>query len=358
MILHLSRDYAPRSVGGLSSAVPPIVEAAQQQGLQSAVLSFDAWRPSRSAAQHPPRVERVSGVEVVRVDMQTSVELAFERACAMHPTHVQVHHEMLWPLGRAVAVASGASTSLAVHVWQPHNNAARGVDVPTMSLVAQQQAVVEADVVCAPSPATADAVARAAGRTVALAPLALQAAWFEAPLAASDPRRIVFAGRFDATKALDELLDAVARLRTPAELHVAGGLPHNPKLERRARAKLELAPRTVFCDWLDPVALRDLFDSAHVVANPSHVETFGLVTAQALVRGAVVVARPVGLAATVTDDPALMVVAPGAPLDRALEAALGRPRPGRAARAPLTATLTPAAVLPAWTRVWSHRSSR
>ncbi|MDX1380639.1 MAG: glycosyltransferase family 4 protein [Xanthomonadales bacterium] len=108
---------------------------------------------------------------------------------------------------------------------------------------------------------------------------------------------VAYAGRLMHKKGVDVLLDAMALLarRVPrARLLVAGDGPERARLERQARAA-GLETSVAFLGHLDPAALHRALAPAWVQAVPSRwEEPFGLVAAEAMMRGTAVVASDAG----------------------------------------------------------------
>ncbi len=121
----------------------------------------------------------------------------------------------------------------------------------------------------------------------------------------SGPPTVGFAGRLVSTKGVDVLLDAFARVRRTipdARLLIAGDGPERGALERRATA-LGVADAVAWTGHVERGALEEVLAPAWVQAAPSTwAEPFGLVAAEAMMRGtAAVVSRSGGLAEIVDD---------------------------------------------------------
>ncbi len=116
---------------------------------------------------------------------------------------------------------------------------------------------------------------------------------------------LLFVGRFDAMKGLPDLLQSLAFLkRENIELCLGliggdgTGSPVWHELSHQAEA-LELADNVVFYGRVAHELLPKYYNSATVVVLPSHYESFGLVTLEALACGIPVAATRVGIAADV-----------------------------------------------------------
>jgi glycosyltransferase involved in cell wall biosynthesis len=124
-----------------------------------------------------------------------------------------------------------------------------------------------------------------------------------------------FAGRLVSKKGVDVLLRAMAELRRAlpaARLLLAGDGPERPRLEALARA-LGIGGAVDFLGHLDHAALEGALAPAWVQAVPSRwEEPFGLVAAEAMMRGtAVVASRGGGLAEQVVDGETGVLVPAG-----------------------------------------------
>ncbi|MCX6612260.1 MAG: glycosyltransferase family 4 protein [Acidobacteria bacterium] len=126
---------------------------------------------------------------------------------------------------------------------------------------------------------------------------------------AGDPHKtvptVVFAGRLVWEKGVDVLLEAferVVQLIPAAVLLIAGEGPERANLER-ITGKLGLGSRVTFLGMLRPEEMEERFREAWVQVVPSRwQEPFGLVAAEAMMRGtAVIVSDSGGLAEFVQD---------------------------------------------------------
>lgn len=132
------------------------------------------------------------------------------------------------------------------------------------------------------------------------------------------PPVIGYAGRLVPKKGVDVLLAALATLRgqvPEARLLIAGDGPERPRLERMASA-LGISGAVQFLGHLDAAALEQALAAAWVQAVPSRwEEPFGLVAAEAMMRGtAVVVSDAGGLTEQVVEGETGYRVPPGDPL--------------------------------------------
>lgn len=329
-VLHLTRDFPPRCTGGLSTAVGGLVRAAAAAGVEGAVLSFDAWRPRRNRADAaPPTEER--DPPVLRVSSPDHLDAARAFAARVRPDLLQVHDDLLWELTAELRDALHVPAVSMVHVLHAEQDRLREVGRQPYSSVAQSCALAGADRVIAPSHAVdariADRVDAARRRVARLG--------IEAPAARGERRtleRAVFAGRFADLNGTAEIFAAAPRLleRVPAaELVIAGGLPENPRSDRRWRRRWDdaatpaMRQRAELAGWLGPEALRSLLASSGVLLAPSWFETFGQVVLEGMLHGLAIVAGDTGaLRELVGDDEACGPLVPPRDPDALVDAAV------------------------------------
>ncbi len=297
-VLHLTRDYPPRNCGGISSAVPALVDALAGIGVDNAVISFDSWRgrargPASfaAAAQHGIllRIERGSPV--------AEISAAHDR---FEPDLIHVHHENLGPFAFQLRVERNTPIVYTAHTYQWR--AAR-------SSSDQRQLLSQSDGVLAPSHALAELI-----RPHTAAPVEISANVVRAPTAGQRspaPATVAYVGRFDHTKGTDLLFEVMRfGMRAHGELRfvVAGGNPANRRSERAWRRRwLETAEvgqesRVRFTGWLDAEGLEEVYRRATLQIVPSRFETFGLAAAEGMARGVPVVANRAAALAELIDD--------------------------------------------------------
>ena len=122
----------------------------------------------------------------------------------------------------------------------------------------------------------------------------------------SSPVRLLFVGRFQPQKNIPVLLDQIAALRArpgspPMTLEIIGNGPLRGEIEARV-AQLGLNDVVVFRGWLDRVELRDAYQSADCVVNPSLYEGMPNVVLEAMACGTPVVASRVAGNETLVRD--------------------------------------------------------
>jgi glycosyltransferase involved in cell wall biosynthesis len=314
-VLHLTRDFPPRINGGLSTAVGEMV-AAMAGAVESSVISFDGWR--RGA----PAREVEADAAVFRAAGPDDVEAARRWGIGRGADLVHVHEPLLYRLGAEI----GGPQVLSLHVLAHHQDRLRGLEGPTRSARAQAEAIAGAAAVIAPSSPVAETLRadfpEAADRIVC-APLAIADRDAAREAAAGRAERpssgaLLFCGRFADMSGVDQLpaiAAAIAARRPDAELVIAGGLPDNPRADRRWRARLsrELAGmRARLTGWLEPEALDRERAAAEIALAPARYATFGMAVLEAMLAGLPVVGYHTGgLTELVSDGETGLLVDPG-----------------------------------------------
>lgn len=299
-LVHLTRDFPPRSTGGISTAVGGLSAALARAQHPQLVLSFDAWRPRRGVAGPvvPPRPTGSNPV-VIRLGHDEQLADALSQAAAFGCDTALVHHGMLWPAARQLAERTGCRLVLVAHVLQAEQLAVLGATRSTISLRAQEEALAEAEVILAPSRFAAQAL-RARYPRCSERVRVIGWALPTAPASIGDPSSppvLLMVGRLSLIKGSDTLVAAAPRMLAElptARLVVVGGVPENPRAQRRWERDLAAIERLELTGWCDPAALRAWYRKARVVIIPSRLETFGLVALEAMHAGVPVVATTAG----------------------------------------------------------------
>ena len=331
-VLHLTRDLPPRQLGGLSTAVGGLVRASQRAGLQVSVLSFDAWRPTRTGAAEPCAPASEDGVDVLRLSHPEHLAAARDFAADCRPDLLHVHHGMLWPLAASLREALSVPAVKTVHVVQREMNALRGTSEQTRSLAGQEAALAAADRIIVPSRAAGSALepyGEAVAARLRVAPHGIDDSPAARASVASRTRPadwgpLLAVGRFDHVKGTEDLFGTLLRVMSAmesVEAVIVGGVPANLRAELQWRRRWEemAAPRyrerVRFTGWLEPSALAAEYAAANILLVPSRFETFGLTALEAMLFGVPVVTRPVGGLPEVVENGVVGLVAKYPDLD-------------------------------------------
>lgn len=221
-------------------------------------------------------------------------------------TLVHCHHALRWAEARALADRLGVPAAKTIHILQARQSRLRGLppDAPTRSESHQARALAEADALTIATHAARDLLAEdhpaLDPQRVCVLPLPTTLPVLpRAAHAAQGP--IVAVTRFDTLKGTD-LLVALAPLllATPdTRLVIAGGLPDNPRAERRWRDAFTAAlppaehHRLAFAGWLAPAGLAELLAAARIFVTASRLETCGLALMEAVAAGCPAVATDI-----------------------------------------------------------------
>ncbi|WP_454827078.1 glycosyltransferase family 4 protein [Paraburkholderia xenovorans] len=115
------------------------------------------------------------------------------------------------------------------------------------------------------------------------------------PLLVNQRPYIAFAGRLSEAKGLDDLFRAVADLTRKGrdiELRIAG--TGDTQRWKRIAAAHGIADRVIFEGWLNGNAKLAFYSGAHLFCMPSHFESFGIATLEAMFCGRPVVGTRLG----------------------------------------------------------------
>lgn len=154
-------------------------------------------------------------------------------------------------------------------------------------------------------------------------------------------KKILFTGRLVYYKGVDVLLDAFAKIKSNAELFLAGGGVLESELQAKARA-CGIADRVHFLGRRMTPELKDMFADCDLFVLPSvaNSEAFGIVQLEAMVNGKPVIntALPTGVPLVSIDGETGLTVPPGdadalaAAIDKLLQDDALRLQYGKAAR--------------------------
>lgn len=311
-VVHLTRDYPPRVRGGLSVAVAGWIDCSRHSGLEHGVVSFDGYRPARTARGRSSIVTESMSTDLAvgRVSDPSALSSVAPFALNLRPSIVHVHDPLLWEIGETVAAAASCPCVYSVHVHQAEMSRLRQLTAPTKSEQAERQALTQAARVHAPSRYTRDALVTRDGvssRRISIVGLGVDPYIEPEVHAAQHPKarspRILYAGRLSDLKGTKVFFEAAARLLAlEPEVHVdiVGGLPDNARAERRWREQWLRCVEEVgshrarWHGWQPRAALFERFKEADLLVVPSLTETYGLTALEGMSTGLPIVATPVG----------------------------------------------------------------
>jgi len=341
-VLHVTRDFPPNVNGGLSVAVGGLVEAQVRAGIECVVVSFDDYRNTGgSVKRDPERTTTLSGISVLHITGKSALKRTQELAANFVADVVHVHHELLWDFATDVARFNHSPTVFTVHVLQSEQNRLRDVRT-TQSSKAQVKALAECSILHAPSQAVADVLINSTlrlGNRLRIVRLGGDD-WPDA-IAASEQERFVgppmllYVGRFADICGFAELLEALPPLlaaHPTLEVTIAGGMPDNPRSEKRWKKRWERlggddAHRVRWTGWRSSDELSDLYGAATMLVVPSWFETFGQVVLEGMLHGTPLITTGAGAIAELVDETCALLIAiknPEAIVD-AVEALLADP---------------------------------
>jgi glycosyltransferase involved in cell wall biosynthesis len=223
-----------------------MVNASRRAGLDCGVISFDAWRPRAKAPGRLPPTSSPTDPRLMRLCHPAQLDTAERFALAFAPHLLHVHDAMLWEFACALRTRLGVAAMVTTHVVHGWQNRLRRLSGDTLSSSAERTAMSAADLVLAPSHAAAAALQAlypALGDRLEVVALAVedssaaQDAVHSQARACSAPE-LLYAARFADLNGTAELLAALPLLaeRVPTlKFVIAGGVPENPRAERRWR---------------------------------------------------------------------------------------------------------------------------
>jgi glycosyltransferase involved in cell wall biosynthesis len=212
-----------------------------------------------------------------------------------------------------------------------------------LQIVLGRAAAAVADLVLAPSAATAEELVRDYGaERIAVVPNATGARWWEGGAsevgeggAGLEPGTLLFVGRLRLRKGVEVLLHALAALRArgiAARLAIAGDGEHRAAVER-ALADLDLGGAVELLGRCDAARIARLLAGARALVVPSIYEGMPLVVLEAMAAGVPVVASSVsGIPEVVVDGETGWLVPPEDPAALAAALAVALEDPAEAAR--------------------------
>lgn len=318
-VLLVSWEHPPVVVGGLGRHVHALGAHLAAAGHDVVVL---CRRPmGTDASTHPTTDEIVDGVRVVAV-AEDPLHLVFTEdlvAWTLAVGHAMLRaglglgwrpdvvHAHDWLVAHpAVALAQHHDVPLVVTVHATEAGRHSGwLSAPLQRHVHSVEwwLVHDADAVIACSRAMADEATQLYSPTVPITvlPNGLDGRIPVRPRA-PEPGRVLFLGRLEHEKGVQDLLAALPRIRAAhpgSRLVVAGGGTQTAWLHQRARAH-RVARAVTWAGPLEPEQIADELARAAVVVVPSRYEPFGIVALEAAAaRAPVVASRSGGLAEVV-----------------------------------------------------------
>ena len=326
-ILHLSWEYPPVMYGGLGRHVHALAENQAARGDDVVVIT--------QAASGHPADEVVKGVRVIRVARDAPdvadwrerfIEWTFGFNVAVARAGIglardwrpDVVHGHDWLVAQAAVLVQEAVQVpfvLTMHATESGRQGgvlatdlARDIDSTEDWEVRRSDAVI----VC--SDYMRDEVATLFGRAsegITVIPNGIDPdEWRTTDARRRTMRRrygsplVVFAGRLEAEKGVQTLLDAMPALRraVPGVRAVVIG-EGGAERDLRARARQRrLGDSVTFLGYVSETDLRSLISAADVAVVPSLYEPFGFVALEAIVLGAPIVVASTGGLATIVDD--------------------------------------------------------
>lgn len=298
-VVHVTRDFPPSSTGGLSTAVGGLVAARRARGDHDVVVSFDGWRVRGGTGQTAPRWELIDGTRILRMRTGANLDAGREALRRLDASVVVVHCPWFWAWSSTWT--KGAMRVAVAHVMHQVQARLRQVEEPPASALVEARAWEEADRVIVLSrsahralPASVMDKARMAGLGVTAPEDTVE------PTHAETVPMVLHVGRWSDSKGLNALLERWPRVRDRvpgATLVMAGGLPENPKGERRwwRRCAADV-PGVLAPGWLSAAELAGWRDQSHVGISVSPWETFGLAVAEHFAHGLPVLSTPTGVA--------------------------------------------------------------
>lgn len=343
-VLVVTHNY-PRFPGDPAGAfVARLAEGVQERGAEVLVVA-----PAASEVRSVPsgvRVERFryAPTSLQRVGYRGDARLraAISPAVALAlPAYV-----LRFRLALASAVRDFAPDIVHAHWWLPGGWLASGLDRPLVvtshgsdvRLLERSRALRalgrrvyrKASVVTAVSEFLARDIVRLAGglRRVEATPMPVDVTLFESgrSVAKAAPPRLLYAGNLVASKGVDLLVTAFARLRqqgVPCTLRILGEGPDRPRLQGIAR-DLGVSGEVEWSDFVPQERMPAEYGASTVTVLPTRgqAEGLGLTLVEALCAGSAVVGTPAGgIPEVIEDGRTGLLAADGDPEDLARQLA-------------------------------------
>jgi len=336
-ILLWPSSFAP-NIGGVERVTATVARLLQAGGHEAVVLTTRWPKPL-------PRDEVIGGIHVSRLDFPlparnvgstvrfaASVLPALLRLNRMvssfAPDVIHVHCVSGQAMYRMLAPAVRGCPMVVTLHGEQHGDAEAVFQRSPLLRWLLRRTLAQAAAITACSTPVLDAAVALLTESPTLATVVPNGIEIPAILAARQPETLIScdvfaAGRLNDVKGFDQLIRAIAKLRTDGvevSAVIAGDGPERGRLEALV-ARLGLGESVEFLGWIDQDDIGPRIRAARVVVVPSRYEAFSLVAAEAMANAIPVAAFDVGGVSEVVGGAGLTVPAGNV---AALAAAIGR----------------------------------
>ena len=318
-----------KDTGGMNVYVRELALALAKQG-----HVIDIFTHSHSLDAHSEIMELAKSVHLIHIQIDTSNELnkltlskyipdiaaSVDSYGSSHGDRYDGIYSHYWISG---AVGQLIKKNWAVpHVVMFHtlglvkNALPTGENEPDLRSVTERQIIISADKIVASTQKEKSVMCRfynAPLRKIAVIPCGVNNDLFypknrkiaRQRLGLTDEKCILFVGRIEAIKGLENLIKAVARICFDIpriKLIVCGGdNPYDIEKLRMLAEQLKIGEHVEFKGSVPHEQLAEFYSAADILALPSYYESFGMVALEALACGTPVVASDVGNMAKIID---------------------------------------------------------
>jgi len=318
-----------KDTGGMNVYVRELALALGRQRHQ-----IDIFTHAHNAVPHPEMMELSQNVHVIHTPVHTSEELnklslskyvpdiaaGVDSYGSSHGYRYDGIYSHYWISG---AVGQSIKKNWAVpHVVMFHtlglvkNTLPTGENEPDLRSATERQIIFSAEKIVASTQKEKSAMSRfynAPSRKIAVIPCGVNNDLFypknrkiaRQRLGLTDEKCILFVGRIEAIKGLENLIKAVARICFDIpriKLIVCGGdNPYDIEKLRMLAEQLKIGEHVEFKGSVPHEQLAEFYSAADILALPSYYESFGMVALEALACGTPVVASDVGNMAKIID---------------------------------------------------------
>lgn len=287
----VSPEYPPNTVGGLGTHVHALTAALASQGtyIELFVPGHNAYHSNDSRINiHPVPISSSHSEGEYWLRFALGAVASAKRLAG--PVDVIHCHDWFSTLA-GLALRKLLSVPLVLTIHLPQNNPSL-LPFENLGLLCADAVIVNSHMV-----AREIATRKLSSHPSVVIPNGVDLSLFRPPDAAlARPQTILFAGRLVSQKGVDVLLRAVRVLlfRFPAARLIIAGDGDDVLYLRRLCRYLGISEEVSFVGWQSPRSLVNLYQTARVVAVPSHYEPFGLVALEALACATPVVASDTG----------------------------------------------------------------